>query len=242
MGALARVSALFLCVWIAACATAPSVPFDKSSANIHSIAIVGLQVPQYPVAYQAATAGESMAAAGGLIGALIGAAIDASVQSNREGKLKKMIDAKGYNAQEAFKTTLTLALNNQGYAVTVMEAGREKPGEYLTRYPAKPDGIDAFLDISEVSQGFMQPAAGAPWRPMVWVRCRLVSADKHDVLMESTIEYNAVRSIKGVVTVAPTAEYSFKDVDAIVADPDKAFAALNDAFAVTASTIGTLLQ
>ncbi|MGH8288023.1 MAG: hypothetical protein ACREV7_03220 [Steroidobacteraceae bacterium] len=106
--------------------------------------------------------------------------------------------------------------------------------------------MDAYLDIAFTGSGYGYVAAGmgkaTPFRPFVYVQCRLVRASDGATLMEDTVFDNAINAPKNVVTVSANPAYEFTNFDSLDADPEQAVAGIDDAFQETAATVGNLLH
>ncbi|MFZ1989076.1 MAG: hypothetical protein WAW96_04825 [Alphaproteobacteria bacterium] len=220
----------FLCV-LAACAGVPSIPYDRTSANVSSVTVLGPAMADKASVVQAATLGQSF----GLVGALV----DAAIESEREGKLAKALSGDNYMTEQSFDAALRASLEAKGYKIDFSKPARPSRN-YLKAYP--PGAVDAYLDLVVDGYGYLLAGMRADYRPFLWVRSKLIRNSDHAVLMESTIEYNPVNAPKGVISIAPNEAFAFNTVDDMAADPTKTTAGLNDAFAQVSSAIANLLQ
>ncbi len=238
MHTVLKLAAFAACALLAACQT-PAIPYDRA-ADIKTIGVLPVRVPQRATVFVAATPGRSF----GLIGALV----DAGIQSNREDRLAKATAGLNFQGQTKFDEYLTAGLQAQSYTVKPIDLGTGRTS-FLKTYPdGKADGVDAYLDILGVDFGYL--AAGisdsSPYRPFMWVRCQLVRASDGSILMQDVVQYNPLDMgygvQKGIVTVAPDPQYSFPDITALEAQPDKAVAGMDAALKGTADTVAKLLK
>lgn len=223
---------------LTACATQPEVPYDKSqAANIKTIGILTPSMPAKPTIWLASDIGQSF----GLIGALV----DAGVQAHRDDAFWKSIDGDQHPPRTAFLNALSASLRQRGFVVQKVAVTRPD-GKLLSAYPKSSAGVDAYLDIAFTGSGYGYVAAAmgkaTPFRPFVYVQCRLVRASDGATLMEDTVLDNPINAPKTVVTVAPNPTYEFTNFDALNADPTKAVAGMDDAFQKAADTVGDLLH
>lgn len=232
--AITLVSALVL----SACATQPEIPYDKSqAANIRTIGILTPSMPAQPTIWLASDAGQSF----GLIGALV----DAGVQAHRDEVFWKSIGGDQHPPRTAFLNALSASLRQRGFAVQEVAVTRPD-GKLLSVYPKSGGGVDAYLDIAFTGSGYGYVAAAmgkaTPFRPFVYVRCRLVRASDGATLMEDTVLDNPINAPRTVVTVAPNPTYEFTNFAALNAAPNQAMAGMDDAFQKAADTVADLLH
>ena len=222
-------------VLLVACASVPSIPYDRAAAGVNSIAILDPQIPDKATVYEAADLGKSF----GLIGALV----DSSIQSNREKKLAEIVETNKFSAKDSFISAVDDALQAHGYTFVDMPVERPKR-DFLATYPDPPAGSEALLDLVVVEYGYLKAGAGkqAKWRPHMMLKVRLVRASDKAVLMESWFNYNPVNETKGMVTIAPDPNFGYDDVDALVAGQAETVNGIQQAFVKTTAAMGTLLQ
>lgn len=133
-----RTFACLLVAGLAACASAPEIPFDRASnAGIKNIGVIQPAMSPTPVIWLASDVGQSF----GLIGALV----DASMQSNRDTKFAALLTAQGVKPDAVFLQHVHEALAAHGYnAVDVTEA--RTGNDLLKVYPkGEHQGVDAYL-------------------------------------------------------------------------------------------------
>lgn len=233
-----RFAAIFAaCFLLAACASQPIIPFDKSTAGtIKTIGVVTPNMPEQPSVWLASDIGQSF----GLVGALI----DAGLENKRGSDFWKEIDGANRPPRTSFNTALSDALTAQGYTVKAIDVKRST--DFLKTYP-KDQGVDAYLDISFVLRGYGYVAAGmhdaTPYRPFAYVNCRLVRASDNAVLMQDVVVYNYVLP-SGIITpgvsLSPDPAYNFVDFDALKANPPEATKGLHDSLKQVANAIANL--
>jgi hypothetical protein len=237
LAALAGLGAL-----LSACASQPSVPFDRSTAKVQTIGIVTPTFPDGPTVALASSVGRSF----GLIGALV----DAGMQANRESTFKDILAQQSFSAKERFLAKLTDDLRANGYNVEMVALPREGR-DFAKSYPVGGGPkVDAYLDLVTTTYGYVAAGIGSstPYRPLFAVRARLVSANgvagAPGVLMQDAVVYNAMNpGAAQVVTVAPDQTTpQFKDFDALVADPQGAVTGLGSAVDRSAEAVGQLLH
>jgi hypothetical protein len=239
-----RIAALaaVLGLGLAGCASQPQIPFDKSAnAGIHTIGILTPGMPDGPNIWLASDVGQSF----GLIGALV----DASMTEHRNNTVAAILASEKKVPRDAFLAALQASLKDQGYDSKIVTVER-KQGDYLKQYPAASEnGVDAYLDISSVNYGYV--AAGIsksnPYRPYVYVNCKLVRASDGSLLMQDTILYDPVKlggfsDTSKYVTIAPDPAYSFPDFDAMTAQPTLATAGIDASFHQTADALTHLMR
>lgn len=226
----------FVCL-LSGCAGQPEVPFDHSAnTGLKTIAVLTPSYPSGPGVVLASSVGQSF----GLIGALV----DSGMQANRESKFSGLLAARSFSVQDSFMQDIGQALQAQGYTVVMQPVTREK-ADFLEQYPpAATAKADVYLDMVVTGYGYIAAgiAASTPYRPAFSVRCKLIRAKDSAVLMEDTIAYNPVGPAKNTVTIAPDAEYLFKDFDTLMADPGKAVKGLQVAMQKSSESIGSLLR
>ena len=227
--------AVFVAIVISACQTLPQVPYDRVAAGQpKSIAVLTPAARKEANVVLATSVGQSF----GLIGALI----DAGMQSNRETEFAKFAAPKNFSGPDSLVRYTSEALTSAGYSTSVGSVPRQDLN-FLKVYPTSTEVPgDAFLDI-KMQYGYLAAGISTPYRPFVFVECKLVKASDKSVLMQRTIAYNSLWPVPDQgVTLAPDPVYEFKDFDALIAEPDKAVEGLDKAIAQVAGTIGTLVR
>lgn len=220
---------------LSACQTLPQVPFDRATAGpIKTINVVTPAAPERPRVVLASTVGQSF----GLIGALI----DAGMQESRESDFEAMIKAQNFSGKDAFARHLDQALTSDGFA-PVHSGGVRRESDFLKTY-TQPAGVaaDAHLDIV-MNYGYYASGLSTPYRPYVFLSCKLVRASDNALLMQKSVFYNPLNGApEQAVTVAPDPAYDFQDFDALKGNPEKAVKGLDHAIEQVASAMGTLLR
>jgi hypothetical protein len=224
---------------LAGCATRPEIPFDKSTnAGVRTIGVVTPSMPDRPTVWLASDVGQSF----GLIGALI----DVGMQEARDNKVEAALNARGVDPKNAFEQAIEASLKAQGYNAKPIAMPR-KPGEEIKTFPsAAESGADAYLDISGMNYGYVAAGIGddTPYRPFVYVDCRLVSAADGSVLMQDRILYNPVAPFNQgkTVTLSPDPAYTFGDFDTMMAVPDQMVSGIDTSLHTTTDALGRLLR
>lgn len=232
--AAAAVATLF-----AGCAAQPEIPFDKSAnANIHTIGVVTPAMPDKPNIWLASDVGQSF----GLIGALV----DVSLQDARNRKVWAMLESRGVDPKDKFVDAIQASLKAQGYDAKLVAVPR-KEGEVLKTYPTPAEsGADAYLDINVVNYGYVAAGIGksTPYRPFVYLNCKLVRASDSAVLMQDAIFYDPVAPFgQGKnVSLSPDPAYTFIDFDAMEAKPDQVVSGIDASMHTTTDALGRLLR
>lgn len=209
---LLRAAALAVFAMLAGCASQPEIPFDRTSGDIKTIGVLSSYIQAAPTVILASDMGQSF----GLVGALV----DAKLQEVRSGKLEGMLVTNGVHPFVVFTDGLKTALAAENYRVVDVPVARPKAG-FLKTYP-KSAGIDAYLDVTFIGAGYGYIAAGmsksSPYRPYVYVNCRLIRASDGSVLMQDIVLYNPVNGADvKAVTISPDPEYAYADMDALEA-------------------------
>ncbi|MGH6872718.1 MAG: hypothetical protein ACREHE_14545 [Rhizomicrobium sp.] len=238
MHILIRGAAVAAALFLGGCITVPpEVPFDRATdANIHSVGVLTPDLPDKPTVRLASDIGQSF----GLIGALV----DASMEANRDDKLWAMMQEQNFVPVDAFDQDLVGALKAQGFDASFVSVERDRNG-VVKSYPADRK-FDAYLDITGIgiAYGYMAAGVGSsnPYRPFVYVHCKLIRAGDGATLMEDTIMYNAVNGAPKAVTLSPDPQFQFPDMDSMDGDHKKAVAGVDAALHQSADMIGTLLK
>ena len=207
-------------------------PYERTSANIHTIAIEHDAVPEKLTAWEVASVGSNF----GLIGALT----DAAIQQSRETALMGALHTVDFDAEATFDNRLVEQLNQDGYSATVVDGADRTRRVFLTTYAAS--GADAYLDIVITDYGYIASGAGQPWRPTVEATVRLVRASDNQTLMQNQIAYNSMYVRRGVITLTPNPDYAFQNREAMLADPTRLAEGLTDALNQVADTAVHLLH
>jgi len=237
MRGIARSALVFgFLVILSGCAGTPEIPYDHSTANVHTI---GLPTPGFP-----SDASVVLASDVGQSFGLIGALVDAGMQSSRDSQFKDLLAKQNYTASNQFTQSLTAAMQQHGYTVVPIAVERKDSG-LLKDMPPAPQPVDAYLDISVFSYGYI--AAGiqdaAPYRPFMVLQCKLIKASDNSVLMQDRIDLNPVLpSNSKEVTLSPAPEYQFANFDTLMAQPDRAAEGLQTSVVQVATNLGNLMQ
>lgn len=220
---------------LSACASAyVGKPYDRTASGVHSVALADDSVPDKAIAYEVASIGSNF----GLIGALV----DAGIQSSRQDAVNEALATTGLDAESKLESRIVTVLAADGYDVKPLTGEARAKRQFLASYPTS-DGTDAYLDVVVVSYGYLSAGAGKPFRPMVEASVRLVSAKTPTkTLMENQIVYNAMAPRQGVVTISPNPDYEFKNREAMLADPKRLAAGIEDALYQVADTAAQLLK
>lgn len=226
-------AALAACV--SACASPyVATPYDRSAHNVRTIVVIDDAAEERGIAYEVASLGSNF----GLIGVLA----DATVQDSRQRVVNEALDGVGFDAEAILEQRLDTALEGQDYTVSVQSGFTRPKRDFLVSYPTASGDTDAYLDVvivyGYVSAGFLQP-----FRPHVTAQVRLVSAaDPALVLMDNVIVYNGLAAGQGFIVLTPNPDYAFEDRAALLADPDRLAAGIEEALNDVADTIARLLQ
>jgi hypothetical protein len=235
-----RALACLMLAGLAACVSAPSIPFDHAANP--GIKNIGLIQP-----YMSPSANVILASDIGQSFGLIGALVDAGMMANRNSKFAALLAQQGVNPPANFSGDLKAALSAHGYTVTDVPMTRDRADLLKTYPPAGANPVDAYLDVSVYNYGYIASGIGdaSPYRPFVGLRCRLVRASDGAVLMEDGVAYNPVTfagATTKAVTLSPDPAYVFVDFDTLTGKPEGAVKGLNAALVSSADAIGTLVQ
>lgn len=231
------IAALAAALILSGCGTTyVAKPYDRAAAGVRTMGLVDDAAPPKAVAYEVASVGKNF----GLIGALV----DAGIQASREKAVNDAIAGTGYDAEAKLEQRLITQLGQQGYNVTLLPAAdRGKKREMLKTYPAPAQPVDAYLDVVVNGYGYVSSGAFQPFRPAADATVRLVSAkDTSKVWMENRILLNPVGPTKGMITLAPNPTYEFKNREALLAEPQRLAAGLEDALNQVADAAVQLLR
>lgn len=224
-----------LAVGLSACQTLPQVPYDRATAgNVKTIDVVTPAAPSRPNVVLASTVGQSF----GLIGALV----DAGMQNSRENDFEVEVRSQNFVGRDMFVRYVDEALTANGYKAINDNAPRPQR-QFLQAYAAPAGGVpDAYFDIV-LDYGYYAAGMSTPYRPYVFVDCKLVRSSDNALLMQKSIFYNPLNKAPDqAVTIAPDSTYEFTDFDALKANPEKAVKGLDSAMRQVASAMGTLLR
>lgn len=229
-----------LALGLSACAT-PEIPFDKSSAGIQRIGLLTPGFPSGPSVILASDPGQSF----GLVGALV----DVGLRSNRESRFKAILVNNSFEPSDDFWNDLVAQLQKDGYAVTRVPAYRDR-SDFVKQIPAAPQPVDAYLDVVVDNYGYVAAGIGGdnPYRPFVFVQCKLVRASDSAILMQDRIAVNAVNQGAGgwgsskLVTLSPDPAFAFPEMDDLTHNPKQAVEGTKSAFAQSTDEIGKLLK
>lgn len=244
MNRLIRGAAIAALVALSGCAGQTEIPYDKTSeTGIKTIGVLTADMPAEPSIRLASDIGQSF----GLIGALV----DAGLESKRNSTVASMMSRAGFVPRDAFQAALVASLQSHGFTAQVIPVTRADAG-YLKQYPAAGDSkVDAYLDVSFIGIGYGYIAAGigseTPYRPFVYLHCKLVRASDSAVLMQDGVLYdpvtnNAVVAREKDVTLSPDPTYTFTNFDAMTADPKRVVAGEGAAFQQTTDALAGLLH
>jgi hypothetical protein len=210
-----------------------ATPYDRTSANVSTIAVVDDGLEPKAMAYEVASTGANF----GLIGALV----DAGIQESRKNAVNNALEEVQFNAEDIMEARLATAIRSQGYSVSQLSGPRAKR-DFLVTYPATEGGEDAYLDMVVMNYGYMSSGAGQPFRPTVYAKVRLMRASDDTMLMENMILYNPIAPSEGVITLSPNPDYAFRHREGLLEDPARLAAGLEDALNQVADTAAQLLR
>jgi hypothetical protein len=224
-------------LFIGGCAGKPEIPFDRSQTP--PVKTIGVLTPYIPD-----DAGVILASSVGQSFWLVGALVDAGMRASRESTFKQIMTNQGFAARDIITKDLVDHVGALGYAAIQVPVARDH-ADYLKQYPkATETAADAYLDVVVGAYGYMAAGIGdsTPYRPAVRIKVRLVRATDASVLMEDLVFYNPLGTPEKVITIAPDPDYDFADFDALVANPPKAKAGLENAIDQSADTVAKLLR
>ena len=220
---------------VAACASPYiATPYDRTSASVVEIALVDDSLPTKAIAYEFASVGSNF----GLIGALV----DAGIQLERQNAVNDALAGIQFDAETELESRLISALAAEGYAVEPLESGERAKRDWLETYPAASPETDAYLDVAVIHYGYMSSGAMQPFRPAVAAKIKLVRVSDGSTLMENQIIYNPLNMVQGVITIAPNPAYAFDNRSALLAEPERMAAGIEDALNQVADTATQLLR
>lgn len=229
------VLASVLAFLVSAC-TNVSLPYDRSTAETKSIAVVTPAQPGEASAILATSVGQSF----GLIGALI----DAGLTSSRNAKLRTLLSQQHFTAAAYLQEDVTKALEGNGYAMRTLAQSSDRR-EFLNASAVDAQEADAYLDLILVSHGYQAAGIGdsAPWRPYLYLRARLVRKRDSAVLMQQVIAYNPIFKRDDMISITADPTYQFKNFDTLLAaDPAVVTRGLRVAIEQSAQALATLLR
>jgi hypothetical protein len=217
----------------------PDQAFDKvRSARLQKLLI--LQVPETKLAAINLGSGYD---AFGLVGGLLGESDEQAKSSRFEASIRQQA-----GVGEALTTALSAELRLRGFEV---EVGAQRPASNAGPdtapvnetfdYSAIRTRADAILHVSFVRAGYLATAGSTHYKPWLYVRARLVSADSHALLYSQLIVYGAKFPETTTYIPAPT-QYAYGDFDSLIANPGAAAAGLRAGAAPMAAGIAGQLR
>jgi hypothetical protein len=241
MHRLIRGAAAAALLALAGCAGQAEIPYDKSAeGGIKTVGVLTVDMQEEPSARLASDVGQSF----GLIGALV----DAGMQSQRDSTLAGIMKSAGFSPRDAFQAALISSLQAHGYAAQIVPVTRPGSG-YLKQYPpAGESKVDAYLDITVFDYGFLAAGIGSstPYRPFIYLHCKLVRASDGAVLMQDGVLYDPIDRVinprEKDVTVSPDPAYVFENSSTMWNTPKKVVAGEDAAFHQTADALAGLLH
>ncbi|WP_404419086.1 hypothetical protein [Brevundimonas vesicularis] len=223
---------------VTACATPyVATPYERSASNVRTITVLDDSAEDQAIAYEVASMGSNF----GLIGALV----DAGIQAERRAALNRALETASFDGETLFETRLAEKLGSQGYQVKVQktDAPRGKR-DFLVSYPTPEGPVDAYIDVVVTHYGYLSAGAFQPFRPSVGAKVRLVAAnDPTKILMDNRIVCNMMNTEgSGAITLSPNPAYEFKNREALLEDPARTAAGIQDALYQVADTAAQLLR
>lgn len=220
-----------------ACAAPQHRPLDPSQTR--GIQRLGVLTPALPEAYDVRMVvhpGESL----GLVGMLL-------AEGDRLFKaddFNQVVSDHGNTAcRNSFRQHLEAGLASSGYELVRLPVPRplRQPG-FLDRYPTDNGTVDAYLDLYSELVGYTAAGANTPYRPTVYLNVRLVRARDHRVLYQDRIAYNPFGDGDGAITLRAETAYSFRGMEQLLAQPDRALEGLQVAMQTTGEVLGRQLR
>jgi hypothetical protein len=145
---------------------------------------------------------------------LIGGLIAAADMSSMEGKLQATAKQAGFEPIPYFKERLTAEMLRKGYTVQwpnpLVETEKTERAPFRKTYQSL-QNADAQMDINMSFIGYVAAGAGkdAPYRPVVSLAARLVSADGKEYFYSDHFAYNNVFNIQDAVVIEPAPQYVY---------------------------------
>ena len=110
--------------------------------------------------------------------------------------------------------------------------------------------MDAYLDVAVDNYGYMAAGIGGdnPYRPFLFLKCRLLRASDSSVLMQDSVAVNALNQGGGgwaaskLVTISPDPAFVFPGMDDLTHNPQQAVEGTKRAFTQSTEAIGKLLK
>ena len=210
-----------------------ATPYTAGAQPLTRVTLADDVLPQNVIAYQVASTMSNF----GLIGALI----DAGVQESRRDAVNDALETISYDPEPALEAYLIAEMAERGITASLAQGPDRDKREFLVEYPSADGGVQAYFDIVVDSFGYVQ-AGGNEWRPAAGALVRLVDVGTGDTLMENRIAYNIPNALPGVVTLPPNPEFTFDNREAMVSDPQRLAAGIDDGLRRVADTAVSLLR
>ncbi len=221
-------SALAMLAFLSACgSTNYTIPYDRVSARVQTIGLVTPAIkPEATAALQNGV---------GMSFGLIGALAEAAAQSNRESRLNAVLQQHRFLAAAELNERLRTALEARGYRVVLIPTQRSNM-DFLKTYQAPATPVDAYLDVSVTTYGYVAAGRRVPYRPAFEARMQLVSARDNTILMREGINQ------ENGLDVQAAPEFNFDDSDVMVASPERTILGMRDVFTRATQAMAGVLQ
>lgn len=209
------------------------VPYTASATPVKNVAIVDDTLPTDAVAFEAASTMSNF----GLLGALI----DAGVQGSRKSRVNEALESVNHTPEANFEAFLVEALAEANISAAMLEGEDREKREFLTSYPAAPEGAQALIDFNVTSFGYVN-SGNQLWRPVVSADVKMIDALSGKTMMENRIVYNPINAQAGIVTISPNPEYAFQNREDMVSQPERLAEGIDDALKQVAQTAVRLMR
>jgi hypothetical protein len=231
------ICAVLICT-LAACTPQPKVAYKSGPQPLKKITLLACAEPTQYKADDYGMKIEGLLVIFGVAGGAVAGEIAEARNQAHAKVLTGALQQQHFAICPAMTQAMTEALSAKGYAVTVADAPREKPGSLVLDYGKIQTDSDAILDLAIFYTGYA--SAGGDYQPSLRVAVRLVGNPKHDVLYGNTIYYGYHVGLTNQ-PVRADPQYSFKDLDNVVGSGPHAVDGINAGAKLIAAKIAQSL-
>lgn len=213
MGVL-RLTAIFLSFSLVGCATVEKQAFNKEAAtNIKTIAVTERTGEE--------TYNVSIIAHPGVSFGLIGGLIAAADMQAKSTKLTAALDPTQTRLQQIFAKKLAESLSAAGYQTQIVPVAKDVEDKEVLNTVRSKISADALLTVS-VEGNYVAAGPASDYFPYVVVRVLGTDVKNGQKLYQDTITYGYNFPTTKTVHLPGNTEGRFKNIDALVADSNRA--------------------
>ncbi|MGE5952442.1 MAG: hypothetical protein ACM308_02310, partial [Qipengyuania vulgaris] len=155
--------------------------------------------------------------------------------------VNEALESVNHTPEANFEAFLVEALAEANISAAMLEGEDREKREFLTSYPAAPEGAQALIDFNVTSFGYVN-SGNQLWRPVVSADVKMIDALSGKTMMENRIVYNPINAQAGIVTISPNPEYAFQNREDMVSQPERLAEGIDDALKQVAQTAVRLMR